>query len=84
MWPETRFFHSEGSDPYLAPLGVPGGQGRVFFHWSQFGAIGRVRFQEKIGGKKFYRLKSLSDSVHKLLYFFSIMHSVQKFKNSIL
>ena len=53
MWPENRFFHSEGSDPYLAPLCAPGGQGRVFFHWSQHFSIGQVCFQEKKGGWKF-------------------------------
>ena len=51
MWPETRFFHSEGSDPYLAPLAAPGG--RFFFHWSQLFSIGQVYFQEKRGSENF-------------------------------
>ena len=50
MWPENRFFHSEGSDPYLAPLGTLGGQGRVFFHWSQHFSIEKYVFKKKRGG----------------------------------
>ena len=62
MWPKTWFFHFGGSDPYLAPLGAPRGPEVTFFHWRHLFSILQVWFQEKNGGWKFYRTKSLSGS----------------------
>ena len=40
MWLKTWFFPFGGSDPYMAPLGTPGGSGMAFLHWSQLFIIG--------------------------------------------
>ena len=62
LWWGGQFSCFGGSDPLKAPLGPPGGPGVGFFHWSPLCGIGPICFQEKNGGQKFFRPKSLSDS----------------------
>ena len=62
IWRGGQFSCFWGSDPLKAPLGPPGGPGVGSFHWSPFFGIGPIVFQEKNGGQKFYRPKSLCDS----------------------
>ena len=63
IWWGGQFSCFWGSDPLKAPLGPRGARAGVgFFHWSPFFGIDPIVFQEKNGGQKFYRPKSLSDS----------------------
>ena len=54
IWLKTWFFPFRGSDPYMAPLGTPGGSGMAFLHWSQLFIIVQAWFHEKIRGSKFW------------------------------